>query len=197
MMSFVTKAPIVSLCVLLLAGGCATTVVPPAHVDDPVAVYLTDYGRHSSLLLPRRTGGYDEFAFGDWNFFAKGNTAWWVQVQAMLRSPQATLGRRFVAYSGRDDEKLQKALGADRLIRIEVSRLRAEVLAEDLSAAFRRREEDLIFSDYSRLDHIPDDAHYWGLHNCNHVTAEWLRRLGCEVNGPAMLSNFVVRPPED
>jgi hypothetical protein len=31
---------------------------------------------------------------------------------------------------------------------------------------------------------------YSGLHNCNHLTARWLRRLGCKVRGAAMFSKF-------
>jgi len=42
------------------AGGCATTVVPPPHPFEPVPVFLTDYGRHSSLLLPDPRGGARE-----------------------------------------------------------------------------------------------------------------------------------------
>jgi hypothetical protein len=40
---------------------------------------------------------------------------------------------------------------------------------------------------------VKDDEHYCILHNCNHVTAGWLRDLGCEVHGPAMFSHFQVK----
>ena len=42
------------LCLLApgLLGGCATIYPPQQHLSDPVAVYVADYGVHSSLLLP-------------------------------------------------------------------------------------------------------------------------------------------------
>jgi hypothetical protein len=55
---------------LLLCGGCTTTIVPPRAPADPVSVYVTDYGRHSSILLPDPRGHLTEYAFGDWNWFA-------------------------------------------------------------------------------------------------------------------------------
>ena len=43
---------------ILLAAGCATTVRPQARPIDPVPVFLTDYGVHSSLMLPTADGNY-------------------------------------------------------------------------------------------------------------------------------------------
>jgi hypothetical protein len=172
------------------ATGCTTTVSPPAHPREPVTVYLTDYGRHSSVLLPTSPGHYTEYAFGDWNFFALGNTHWWVAAQAMVSSPRSTLGRREVAVQHSNDEQLKKLLGCRRLMRFEAERLRAEVLSINLDRTFRVSTTAPMHSTYSDLNHVPDDERYWGCHNCNHVTAAWLRQLGCDVRGPAVLSSF-------
>src|SRR4051794_37158104 len=50
--------------------GCGGPVRPPANVRDPVPIYVTDYGRHSTLLLPTDDGRLEEFAFGDWDWLA-------------------------------------------------------------------------------------------------------------------------------
>ena len=76
------------------AGGCATTIVPPPHPVEPVPVFITDYGRHSSLLLPHPGGGFTEYAFGDWNWFALKRTTSGDALQALFFSPASTLGRR-------------------------------------------------------------------------------------------------------
>ena len=60
---------------ILTAGGCAATVAPQPRTAETVAVYLTDYGIHSSLLMPSGEHRYVEYAFGDWNFAAK-NHCW-------------------------------------------------------------------------------------------------------------------------
>jgi hypothetical protein len=179
---------------LFLSGCTSTKVIPPVRPQEPVTVYLTDYGRHSSVLIPSINGGgdYDEWAFGDYEFFAKGDTRWWVAIRAMLHSPQATLGRRQIKNASMvSQESLMKALGdCRRLMRFEASRVRAEALELQLDTQFRNGAAKPLYSSYSTLYHVPDSQPYWVLHNCNHVTAHWLRRLGCEICGPAIYSNF-------
>ncbi|HEY7090521.1 MAG TPA: hypothetical protein VH518_20655 [Tepidisphaeraceae bacterium] len=175
--------------IFCITSGCTTTVTPPPHVGDPVTVYLADYGRHSSLLLPTSPNHYMEYAFGDWNFFALGHTQWWVGAEAMVHSPKSTLGRREVVVKA-DDERLRRWLGCKRLMRFQADRLRVDVLNMNLERTFDVSPIESVHSKYSDLDHVPDDEQYWGFHNCNHVTAEWLRQLGCEVTGTANFSNF-------
>jgi len=179
------------LLVLLLSGGCTTTVVPPAHPKNPVTVYLTDYGRHSSILLPVPSGGYDEFAFGDWDFFALGDTQWRSAIRAIFNSHQSTLGRRHLQIDS-NSSNIIDIVKCDRVMQFQASKDEIEELILNLNARFRRRYTALIYSSHSELYHVPDTEHYWLLHNCNHVTAEWLSQLGCQIHGPAFLSNFVV-----
>jgi hypothetical protein len=182
------------LLVLLTAPGCATHVIVPQHVRDPQTIYLTDYGRHSSLLLPAKNGGWDEYAYGDWNYWALiRQPGWFHAMRATICSPQATLGFRHIPKTASDAE-LKKVLNCVRLMRLDISRERAEMLSENLAARYWRDagSEQPIFSRYSDLYHVKDPEQYWGLHNCNHETADWLEQLGCEVRGPSILSNFVV-----
>jgi hypothetical protein len=186
--------PISSFTLILLSvGGCATHVIPPAHPQQPVTVYLSDYGRHSSIFLPGAEGHFFEYAFGDWDFFARGHTGWWIGLRALLHSPQATLGRRelIMPPDVREDE-IKSKLECKRVMRLTVSRARADALLMDLDNRFRRAAPQPLYSSYSQLYHVRDDEHYWGLHNCNHVTANWLRRLGCEIRGTAITSQFYV-----
>ena len=190
MRSFVLIATLMLLS--MFQAGCATTVIPPVRPHDPVTVYLTDYGRHSSIIIPSLKGGYDEWAFGDWEFFALGHTQMWIAIRAMLHSPQATLGRRHIDNAAAvSQESLMKALGdCRRLMKFDASRLRADALELELDTQFRNASMTPLQSKYSNLSHVKDPQPYWVLHNCNHVTAHWLRRLGCEVCGPAIYSNF-------
>jgi hypothetical protein len=184
-------SPVILAALILTCTGCATRVVPPQVRDDAVTVYLSDYSRHSSLLLPT-AGGFDEYAFGDWNFFARGDARWWVGLRALLASPQATLGRRFVPS---DHGALTAAdIRAVRIMPNQVARARADTLKLTLDSQFNRAAEPPMYSDYSSLYHIRDPEVYWGLHNCNHVTAEWLRRLGCTIEGFAITSGFTIAP---
>lgn len=176
---------------LLVGCGCSTRVIAPPRPVDPVTVYLTDYGRHSSIVMPQGPRSYVEYAFGEWNFFARGDTRWWVGARALLGSSQSTLGRRqFTGIEGA--KRLKDSLGCTRMMPFEVSRLRAELLALNLDADFRRSAAAPMFSSYSQLHHVRDDTFYWLGHNCNHITAQWLKQLGCRIDGPAVFSNFRV-----
>jgi len=43
------------------------------------------------------------------------------------------------------------------------------------------------------MDFVPHPHNYTYFHNSNHVTAGWLRELGCDVRGPAVDSRWEVK----
>ena len=67
-----------------LSLGCATRVVPPRAIVSPVTVYIADYGRHSSLILPTDTGCLAEYAYGDWRFYALNQYRWYWGMTALI-----------------------------------------------------------------------------------------------------------------
>src|SRR3954468_18216153 len=90
--------------ILLLAAACltgglgrATTVRPVPKPIDPVPVFLTDYGVHSSLMLPTADGNYVEYSFGDYEYAALNHTAPHNVIGALLVSGQSAIGRRFLS----------------------------------------------------------------------------------------------------
>lgn len=184
---------LIALLLFILAPGCATNVTAPQRVKDPAIVYVTDYGKHSSILLPAPAGGYDEYAYGDYNWFALGQVSVRNAFIAMLVSPKATLGTRHIPIH-QGQVEIEDLAGCIRLTEFAVDRTRAESLEMTLAATFRKAAGSPIHSDFSGLEHIEYSHHYWLFHNCNHATADWLRDLGCKVNGPAILSNFQVAP---
>jgi hypothetical protein len=178
---------------LVLAGGCSATVVPPAAPKDPVAVYLTDYGRHSSILLPNAAGAeLTEYAWGEWDWFALGDAHWYTAPRTLFFAKDATLGMRTLPMPS-NIEALTNKLGADSIVRIECSGKLVEALREQLNEKFSARSVTLMNSSYSELWQVKDDSeHYWLGHNCNHVTARWLKELGCKIEGSPVLSHFKV-----
>jgi hypothetical protein len=176
---------------LLTTTGCSGTIHPPAAASDPVTVYVADYGRHSSLVLPTNNGGYVEWAFGDWDWFALGHTKWYDAMHALIWSPQSTLGRRVLGPQT-NDEALCNALNAERVLPIEVPADCAAALMDQLDLRYLKHASTQIHSDYSYMDHVKDAEFYNGLHNCNHITVRWLRALGCRVDGFGFLSAFRV-----
>lgn len=184
---------------LVAAGacaGCGATVRPPIAVDRPTTIYLVAEGRHSSILLPLRSparspfagGEFVEYTFGDWRWFVEVDTRWHVGLRAMLGSPRSTFGRRTT-------DAPPPAAHA-----ITVDRRRADALQIELEARFTRGAwrtpgGPVYNADYD-LWFVDDAEPYHVLNNCNHLTARWLRRLGCVVRGAAITNDFRVLPVE-
>jgi hypothetical protein len=181
--------------IVALGGGCATTtIIPPPKPADPVSVYITDYGRHSSILLPDPRGHLSEFAYGDWNWFALRQTGSGSGIRALFFSKYSTNGRRQLHVDYRDDvNAIVRAIKAEHAANIQVPRDRALALLERLDHFYEQHLDTVTYSPFSQLWFVRYSGHYGAFHNCNHVTAGWLRELGCDVRGSAMFSKFTVR----
>ena len=78
----------------LMSGGCTVTIRPPLAPIDPVELFIIDYGRHSSLLIPDPDGsGLIEFAYGDWNWFALAKDGPLDVLPTLFFHTQGALGR--------------------------------------------------------------------------------------------------------
>ena len=74
--------------------GCVTRVRMPVRPVEPVDVFLVDYGRHSSLLLPDDGDkGLIEFTYGDWRWFALGKDGPLDVIPTIFLPTQGALGR--------------------------------------------------------------------------------------------------------
>jgi hypothetical protein len=180
------------LAFIFALAGCGGTIHPPAHVDEPTVIYAKSEGRHSSILLPagraHPPGTLVEYTYGDWRWFALVQTRWDVALVAMFSSPQATLGRRIVAPP--QPGELPDASEGVMILPITVDRRRAEALRLTLDARFGRGIETLMYNPTYKTWFVHDAERYHASNNCNHLTARWLRRLGCRVEGATFTNDF-------
>src|SRR3954467_13024450 len=116
---------------VVLVGGCATRIVPPSNPSYPVAVYVTDYGRHSSILLPMGDGHLMEYSYGDWEFYALNKYKWYIGATKLFLSDGSGLGRRILTNPG-DDAALQKMINSKRLLRVEIEQSKVNDLLTEL-----------------------------------------------------------------
>ena len=173
------------------SGGCVTTtIVPPAPSGDDVPVFVTDYGRHSSLIVPAKARYYNEYAFGDFNWFALSRTRGSDALRAMIWSAGSTLGRRQLELEFDDPAAVASDTTAWKVLRFDAPRDRVEKLIEQLDAAYFARYDTVTYNPSSAMWFVRSREPYNALHNCNHLTARWLRQLGCEVRGSAIFSRF-------
>jgi Protein of unknown function (DUF2459) len=173
--------------VLMLLGGCAYRLTPPARVADPVTVYVVDYGRHASLALPLPDGTYVAWSWGDWRYFALGERSMWDGARALFASRGATLGRLSLA-------RIEDA-GGD-LIPIRVERARAEALRLRLETRFRRREAEAVTGEDGRR-FVPDGGGYRLGYTSAQRIADWLRELGVDARGGGPTAAFEVSGRRD
>ena len=170
-------------------AGCATVIVPPATPTDPAPVVLVDYGRHTSLVLPRPEGRSVEYAYGEWGWFALDRTGFFEALGAMLLPTQGALGRAELDVPPDPDELARFKLFEDAIL-LEVAAADAASLTARLDERFARQEADRVEQPRCGLAFVPDDRDFHLFHTCNRAVADWLEALGCEVRGAAILGNF-------
>jgi hypothetical protein len=182
------------LLVLAAPLGCSTTVITPAHVTRPATVYLLDHGITPSLVLPGRPGRMARYMYGDWEWYARGNTNAWRGALALFVPTQGTLGRdEFPSVDSA--AALHQAVRVDihELFPIQVEQDRALALRHQLDAQFEAAQTR-IWNPSTRAEFVPHPKKYTYLHNSNHMMAGWLRALDCQVRGRAFYSKWIVRP---
>jgi len=185
-----TALPLALLvCLTCVLTGCGATIVPPPRSGDMVSVFVTDYGRHSSLVLPDGAGDLVEYAWGDWDWFAVNKNGILNGVAAVFFSHGATFGSRHLD-AGPERAHLARVIGCERLLRVDAERARVGALRDELNARLDRHVGTMVYNPASGFSFVRDDEHYAGWHNCNHVTARWLRELGCQVEGSSFTSKF-------
>ena len=190
---------VVFVCLTLLlffVAGCTTAIVPPPKAAHPATVYVTNYGRHSSLLLPEDNDHWVEYAFGDWEWFAQWHKSSSGVFRAFFFSKYSCLGRREIKLAGattQSDDAVAQRIGSKVCESVLVPRDRADTLRTQLDDLHHAHIDTVIFNPNVRLWFVKYRGGYWLFHNCNQETADWLRSLGCQIHGTAMFSTFRVR----
>ena len=158
-------------------------------VRTAVTVYVIQDELHVGLVLPMR-GGYVEFGFGDWEWFARAQDRWYHVFATVLVPTPGTLARREHAVDSA--AALQEALPWVRLQPITVDYARAEALRARLAAQFAARESEAVYRTGLRMQFVPWDRSYWFGDNCATAVVEWLRELDCTASWVPLLLNVSV-----
>lgn len=182
---------IVLLMLVVWGTGCAATVRPAARPIDPVPVFLTDYGVHSSLMLPTPDGRYVEYSFGDFGYAALNHGGPHNALGALLVSNQAGIGRRFLTV--RPGETTPRPAYAPKSFQMfYAERFAVSALVKQLDQRYRRGKDEPVHNAVTDNVFVKDDQHYSIANNCNHMTGRMLRELGCEVSGNTGSPSFKI-----
>ncbi|UCD76818.1 MAG: DUF2459 domain-containing protein [Phycisphaerales bacterium] len=179
--------------VALCSTGCSTTIIPPADPSQPASVFIIDYGRHTSLMLPQTDDqSLIEYAYGEWDWFALDRSRWYHLFPTLLWPTRGTLGR-WEWDMEPDVETLRHRIWCQNVLEVTVDSASIADLLVRLDERYRRHPDTLHYQPLYQLNFVHDDQRYWAFHNCNHVLAQWLRDLDCKVHGFAMFADFRVR----
>lgn len=187
------------LALLLSQTACTTIVTPPdpATLGDPVSVYLVDYHRHSSLMLPRgeeADGVLREYAYGEWAWFAQNRTGVLRAAGALLLPSQGALGRADHPMPA-SAAHLRDLNGFEAVYELRVERGRAHELLERLDLRFESRLDTMIWNPRAGLQLVMDDDRYSLVNHCNHATVAWLRDLDVRAWPVSTVARFRIRTP--
>jgi hypothetical protein len=182
---------------LVWLAGCTTTVVPPADVVEPMRIALLDHGRHASLVLEGPNGTMVRYAYGDWGWYALDDTDVLQGSSAVLWPTPAGLGRK----------ELPGLLSPASLVRevrppiqetfiFTVEAAAADRLVDELDRIFRENAATHTYNRTYDLVFVRHPERYWLFNNSNRMVARWLERLGCRIDGPAVLSVWAEHPAE-
>jgi hypothetical protein len=186
---------------LALAAGmtaCAATYVvtpprpPPLAAKAPVAVL--DHGRHSSLVIGLPDGRMVRYAYGDWRWYAEGDTGAAQGYAALFKETPAALGRR-VLPGPLTAEMLRRQLrvGFEHALLLEVDAEAARRLVAKLDAIAEAGRDRMLSNAEVDLDFFPHPVPYTEAHSSNRVVAGWLRELGAGVEGDGLIADWRLR----
>jgi hypothetical protein len=183
------------LCAVLLLtavglGGCISTITPPEHPSDPCLVYLLKDAKHTGLVLPDRAGGYVEFGYGEWDWYALVKDRWYHVFDTVLWPTCGCLGRR-----GMSADEISRSVSRGMLEAITVSRRCARALFEELDERFNSNKETMIFNPLYGMHFVRDDRGFWFLHNCHDAVAEWMEKVECDVSWLPIRLGLKIRKP--
>jgi hypothetical protein len=180
--------------------GCSATIYPPAHLEEPVAVYFAQYNVHSTVIMPQ-DGKYVDFSFGDWNYAAMRHK--WINdaLGALTISWASTLEKHVLEIDPKTGEPIIND-NPDMIIRMYADRATVERRVAELQKRFdedvaRFGKGGMITYDDGKDIYVKDEQHYSVLNNCNNMTAQTFRDLGFKVDGPIIGNQFHLCRPQE
>jgi hypothetical protein len=177
---------------ILATLSCTTAEVRvPEGLVDPATVSIVDYGPiHTSLLLPADPGQVVELAYGEWDWFVEGRTAWYRIFPVLCWPTRGALGRRELSVE--EARELLDQVPEGRHVTFAAERARIAALRRGIEEDFAAAERVISSPRMPGFRFIPAAEGYHACHTCNDVVIRWLEALGCEVGGALLPLDFEV-----
>lgn len=178
---------VVGVLLLPALSGCSARVTPPdpQTLEQPQQVWVSTHALHAALIMPTaERQQWVLYEYGEWGWYAERNTAWYRFIPVFAWPTRGSLGRREMTLSKNPDaDEVRRVVDADQVWGFPVERSAVDALRTTLDDRFAAHAHTVVYNAELRtwLVHDPDPYHL--LRTCNHVLAQWLRRIGCSVRG--------------
>ncbi len=190
---------LVLLCSVVTLSGCVGyTIRPPESVQDPIDVHIVDYGDTSRLWLPRDEGGYTEWGYGDWRWYANDKKSLLYGSVVFTWPTAGTLGRRErdAGPFGVDGVPSAGLAGyATHVMTFEAERERVEALRRILNERYDAGRDTEIQNEARKMSFVKDGSVYWFGRQSSSEVAGWAKQLGCDVSGYSIRAKYHLREP--
>jgi hypothetical protein len=130
-----------------------------------------------------------EYAYGEWQWYARMEDQWWRVPAVMLWPTQGTLGR-WEWPAPRAKARLLDEYSGLIVLELPAEACKVDALIAGLERDFRSRSRELLRNTTYRLDFVPYHRRYWLFNNSNHAVKEWLQELGYEVEGSGIVADW-------
>ncbi|RNC82159.1 MAG: hypothetical protein ED559_10370 [Phycisphaera sp.] len=183
----------------LLGVGCVGyTIRPPQQVAEPVAVHIVDYGDTSRLWLPEDSGGFTEWGYGDWRWYANDKKSLLYGSIVFIWPTAGTIGKH-----GRDSGPWDAEGGllpdlvgyATEVHTFDVEMSSMRDLRTNLHERYESQIESELQNKRRKMTFVKDDTSYWLGHQSSSVMADWAEELGCRVSGFSLRANYDLKAP--
>lgn len=164
-------------------------VTPPEDVRQPARVFLSEYGKHTSVAFPVSGNGYVEFGFGEWHYYGMEEHGIGSSLRALGGGGRGALSKREIAFSGSAEMQFAQVAKSDRSMAIDVEWKRMRALRTALEGRWEASDEQVVRT-HDGLEVRSDPEAYRFFRNSNKASAKWLEEMGAEVRGTPVLSNF-------
>ena len=171
--------------------ACSMRLEPPTNLQNPVNVFVSDYGDSSGLIFALEGQNYLEYAWGDWEYMALNERGFFEMLEAGFFSQKSALGRR--EKSVQQEEDLAARFSAEKLLKLEVEKEKQQALVRKLNERFQSLSDQdtaAIFNPYQDMHFVPSDTDYSVFYNSNHRVRDWLKELGVKTSGWSFRSSF-------
>lgn len=183
------------LFVVWVLSGCSGRIVPPPAPENPRAVFILNHGQHSSLVIEDKNGDLARYSYGDWRYYAEGETSFWSGLRAVFAPTKAALGRKHLSGPATlENVYKQVRISVINAVPLEADASAVDSLQYKLETIYHQNQDSKIYRQDYDLEFVHHPMTYSVRHNSNQVIGQWLTELGSEIHGWPLLSKWQVQP---